>query len=101
MGFFSFLTGGSSLEEGLARMEKNGVLLDVRTSEEYASGHLPGAVNIPLDQLSSAQIPQGRPLYVYCRSGARSGEACRWLKRSGYQAENLGGLMGYRGKLER
>lgn len=101
MGFFQFLTGSPSLEEGLAKMEKNGVLLDVRTPGEYQSGHLPGAINIPLDQIQSAQLPQGRPLYVYCRSGARSGQACQWLRSAGYQAENLGGLMGYRGKLER
>lgn len=101
MGFFQFLSGGPSLEEGLAQMEKDGVLLDVRTPEEYAGGHLPGAVNVPLDQIPSAQLPQGRPLYVYCRSGARSGQACQWLKGEGYQVENLGGLMGYRGKLER
>lgn len=101
MGFFQFLTGGPSLEEGLARMDKNGVLLDVRTHQEYESGHLPGAINIPVDQIPSAPIPQGRPLYIYCHSGARSGQACRWLQKAGYQAENLGGLMGYRGKLER
>lgn len=101
MGLFSLFTGGASLEEGLARMEKNGVLLDVRTPQEYESGHLPGAINIPVDQIPTTPIPQGRSLYVYCHSGARSGQACRWLNRSGYQAENLGGLMGYRGKLER
>lgn len=101
MGIFDAWLGRPSLEDRLSQMEENGLLLDVRTREEYKSGHLPGAINVPLDELQQAQLPQGRTVYAYCRSGARSAQACMWLKQAGYQAENLGGLMGYRGRLER
>lgn len=101
MSFFSILTGRPSLAENLAQMDPAGVLVDVRTPEEYRGGHLPGAVNVPLDQIRGAELPKEKPLYVYCHSGARSTQACQWLRQAGYSAENLGGLMGYRGTLER
>lgn len=81
----------------------NAVLLDVRTREEYASGHVPGSVNLPLDQISQIEktgAGKESPLFVYCHSGARRGSACAWLSRQGYQAENLGGITAYRGPLE-
>lgn len=101
MSFFSILTGRPSLVEGLAKMNPEGVLVDVRTPEEYRGGHLPGAVNVPLDGIQGAALPKEKPIYVYCHSGARSAQACRWLQQEGYSVENLGGLMGYRGELER
>jgi rhodanese-related sulfurtransferase len=62
------------------------IVLDVRTPEEYASGYVPGAVNIPYDQLASrlAQVPKDRPVVLYCRSGRRAGLAAEVLKDSGY-----------------
>lgn len=90
-------------ERGLerARSDKDGVLLDVRTREEYAAGHIPGAVNIPLDDIDYADIDSGKTYYVYCLSGARSSEACRMLAQDGIRAENIGGISGYRGKTEK
>ena len=65
------------------------VLLDVRTPEEYAAGHLAGAINIPHDQLANraSELPQGRntEIAVYCRSGRRSALALAWLSTQGYQ----------------
>ena len=91
------------LEEGLARAGSTAgaVLLDVRTREEYASGHVPGSVNLPLDSLGAISLPRETPLFVYCYSGARSGRACRQLQAMGYRCENIGGLARYRGSLER
>ncbi len=105
MGFFDLFGNRPSFQEGLekCRATPNAVLLDVRTREEYASGHVPGSVNLPLDQISQIEktgAGKESPLFVYCHSGARSGSACAWLSRQGYQAENLGGITAYRGPLE-
>ena len=75
-------------------------VVDVRTPEEYAAGHLPGAENIPLDALAGAKFSAGETLFVYCHSGARSARAASFLKSKGYNAVNMGGIAGYRGKLE-
>ena len=63
-------------------------------------GHLPGAKNLPLDRLDTIAEPSGSPLFVYCRSGARSAQAKARLARAGYSVTDLGGLLGYRGPLE-
>lgn len=62
------------------------LLVDVRTPEEFASGHIPGAVNISVDSLSSrlSEIPSDQPVVVYCRSGNRSATASRILADAGY-----------------
>ena len=61
-------------------------LIDVRTAEEYAAGHIPGAVNIPIDVLpqSLAQIDKSKPVAVYCATGARSLNAKQFLAAQGY-----------------
>ncbi len=61
--------------------------VDVRTPEEYDAGHVPGAVNIPYDQMARryAELgPPGTPLLLYCHSGRRSGIAVQVLKDKGY-----------------
>ena len=71
-------------------------IVDVRTPEEFKTGHLKGAVNIPLDKLQERldefrKMP--KPILAYCRSGARSGMAVGILKQNGIdQAVNGGGL---------
>ncbi|QDY77717.1 rhodanese-like domain-containing protein [Streptomyces qinzhouensis] len=71
-------------------------VIDVRTPGEYASGHLPGAVNIPLDQVRRA-VPEiagaaGRgEVLIVCASGARSGSACELLAGHGVRAASLSG----------
>ncbi|HMB03795.1 MAG TPA: FAD-dependent oxidoreductase [Isosphaeraceae bacterium] len=69
------------------------VILDVRTPEEFAAGHLPDAVNIPVDELRSrlAELPHDRPLVAYCQVGQRGYLAVRLLREAGYQAMNLSG----------
>ena len=105
MGFFSFLRG-PDIHAGLAQFEAvpGAVLLDVRTPEEYAQGHIPGSRNLPLDALDGVGqvVPeQETPLFVYCLSGARSRSAVSALQRMGYSAENIGGISSYRGEIER
>lgn len=72
------------------------ILIDVRTPEEFASGHIPGAVNISIDQLPQrlSEIPQDKPVVLYCRSGNRSNQAAQILARAGYsQIYDLGGII--------
>lgn len=72
------------------------VLIDVRTPQEFASGHIPGAVNISVDQLAQrlSEIPQDKPIVLYCRSGNRSNQAAQILERAGYtQIYDLGGII--------
>jgi len=68
-------------------------LLDVRTSAEFAGGHIPGAVNIPVDALRSrlAELPKGTPIVSYCQVGQRGYLATRILMQAGFTASNLGG----------
>lgn len=71
-------------------------LLDVRTPEEYADGHIAGSINIPLAELSTqlSQVPMNIPVVVYCRSGNRSAQAAALLKEAGYtQVLNMGGIV--------
>ena len=105
MGFFDFLHR-PGLEEGLARYNNTpgAVLLEVRTPAEYAEGHLPGSRNLPLqvlEQAGQALPDRETPVFVYCRSGARSHQAQGILRQMGFtRVEDIGGLLGYHGKLE-
>jgi phage shock protein E len=70
------------------RLVADGVkVVDVRTPAEYAAGHVPGAVNIPYDEIGrrSAELgPAETPLVLYCHSGRRSGIAVRTLSEQGF-----------------
>ena len=76
-------------------------LVDVRTPEEYAEGHLRGAANIDWNapdflELFQAACPKETPVAVYCRTGVRSGEASKKLAKAGYAVCNLvGGIEGW------
>lgn len=69
------------------------LLLDVRTSQEFASGHIPGAVNIPVDDLRSrfGELPRDRKIAAYCQVGQRGYLATRILLQAGFSAANVGG----------
>ena len=66
--------------------QRGATLVDVRSAGEYASGHAPGTLNIPLQELSSrlGEIPKSSPVVVGCASGSRSGMAKLLLKKNGY-----------------
>ena len=76
------------------------VLLDVRTPEEYAAGHIPGSVNFPLERMRDYDADADAKVFAYCRSGARSARACALLEEMDYSATNIGGIIHYTGALE-
>ena len=74
-------------------------VLDVRTPEEFAEGHLAGAVNVDVfapdfaQQVQAMDLPTEEPVYLYCRSGQRSGSAAAILQSMGLTgAVNVGGF---------
>ena len=106
MGILSYILG-TDINQGLREYSAaaGAHLIDVRTSEEYRLGHIPGGVNIPLAELgkiSKAIDDRGAPIYVYCQSGARSCRAAAMLKEMGYKnVKNIGGMAAYSGRVER
>lgn len=73
-------------------------IIDVRSGQEFAAGHLAGAVNVPLDQLalridSIEGLEKSSPIILYCQSGARSAMACSYLAQQGYTRVSNGGAM--------
>lgn len=95
------------INEGINRYQKasNAFLIDVRTEEEYKSGHIKGSLNIPLQNIESiTQYIQefNTPIFTYCLSGSRSRQAQTILKRMGYtNIINIGGINRYHGQIER
>ena len=88
------LISPQALLERQAKKDQSLFVLDVRTPEEYAAGHVPGAVNVPYDQVAShlAEIPKDKDVVLYCRSGRRTGLAAEVLEANGYT--KLGHLQG-------
>ena len=105
MGFFDRFKA-PDINAGLERFRETpgAMLLDVREADEYANGHIPGSVSLPLSSVDTAEILIYRketPLFVYCLTGARSAQAVNKLERLGYKhVENIGGIRTYRGKKE-
>lgn len=62
------------------------VVLDVRSPEEFAAGHVPGAINIPYDRIAERlmDVPRDKDVVVYCQSGRRAGIAAQVLAEHGY-----------------
>lgn len=79
--------------ETFAAASDSTLLLDVRTELEFKNGHIPGAVNIPVDSLRArlAKLPRDRPIVAYCQVGQRGYLATRILMQSGFNVSNLGG----------
>ena len=75
-------------------------LLDVRDPDEFEEGHIPGAINLPLNELRArlGELPREREIAVYCRVSQRGYYATRILLQNGYRARNLaGGILTYEG----
>lgn len=89
-GILKSLFGSAS--SGL-QISDNAFLVDVRTPGEYASGHVKGSVNIPLDQIQQQLAKfKGKPeIVVFCRSGMRSSQAKAILERNGFDNVINGG----------
>ena len=97
-----------SMEEAISIMEAETgyLILDVRTPEEFAGIHIPGAVNIPNETIGTA-MPEGLPdkdqlILVYCRSGNRSKQASEKLVALGYtNVVEFGGIRDWPGEVEK
>jgi phage shock protein E len=93
---WAYLTrgGDTSGAEAQALVQKGARLVDVRTPAEFAAGHLPGALNVPVDELEQrlGELgPTEQPIILYCRSGSRSSRAARVLESAGFrQVHDLG-----------
>lgn len=84
--------------EFVAKRDPQSPVLDVRTPSEFASGHLAGAINVDVlapdfqSQVAALDLSEG-PIYLYCRSGNRSGTAAGILRQMGHSgAVNVGGF---------
>ena len=95
-----------NMDEAIAMMaeETNYLILDVRTPEEFAAGHIPNAINIPNEEIGTAQIPelpdQDQLILVYCRSGNRSKQASEKLAALGYtNIVEFGGINSWPGEI--
>ncbi len=80
-------------------IDRGGVVIDVRESDEYHEGHVPGALSIPLGSVpdSVEAFRKTVPVYVICASGGRSMRACEFLHNSGVTnvVNVAGGTMGF------
>jgi phage shock protein E len=86
-----------ALAMGALSASAKNVVIDVRTPQEYAGGHIAGAINIDHSvigqEISKADVAKDDTVILYCRSGHRAGIAQETLKKMGYQkVENYGGI---------
>ena len=93
-----FLFG--NINKGLEayRNTPDALLVDVREADEFASGHIPGAINEPLSAITGTTLPREKTLFLYCLHGSRSKRAASLLKKMGYgSVRSIGGISGYKG----
>lgn len=79
------------------------VVLDVRETDEWLEGHIPGARHIPLGELPArmAELDPSKETIVVCHSGGRSARACRFLAAHGFRVINMaGGMLQWPGEVE-
>ena len=94
-----------NMDEAITMMEEESgyIILDVRTPEEFAERHIPGAINIPNETISTEEIPElpdkEQLILVYCRSGNRSKQASEKLAALGYtNIAEFGGINDWPGE---
>jgi NADPH-dependent 2,4-dienoyl-CoA reductase/sulfur reductase-like enzyme/rhodanese-related sulfurtransferase len=87
------LDGGMPLADWRELRVGERLVVDVREPDEFAAGHIAGAINLPLSQLRPrhVELPRDRALAVYCQVGQRGYYAVRFLLQHGYRAANLSG----------
>lgn len=91
----------NQLQEALKEQPLN--IIDVRERMEFAMGHVPTAVNLPLSEFVSGYqaLDKDKTYHIICQSGARSGQACLFLEAQGYNVVNIaGGTSAWPGVLE-
>lgn len=79
----------------VADLPTDAAMLDVREADEWIAGHAPTSRHLPMSELTAriSEVPGDDPLYVVCRSGARSGRVVAFLTDQGYPAVNVEGGM--------
>lgn len=106
MGLFSLFDKAKGMDDGVAeaRNTQGAFLIDVREPNEFASGHVAGAVSLPLSELERiGELVEDRsaPIFLYCASGVRSARAAAKLRRRGYaNVHDIGGIKDYTGPVE-
>ena len=95
-----------SMEEAVAMMaeETDYIILDVRRADEFAVGHIPGAINVANESIGTEEITElpdkNQLIMVYCRSGRRSKEAAEKLVKLGYtNIVEFGGILDWKGEI--
>ena len=88
--------------EAITLIDDGAIVIDVRTEEEYNTGHIKGAVNLPLDVIDTITYSKDDTLIIYCASGKRSLQAVNTLSDMGYtHLYNLdGGMLNWGGDTE-
>ena len=97
------LFGGKNINDYLDELKdvEGALLMDVREADEYAAGHIPGSVNVPLSAISQYSGNKNARIYVYCLRGARSRKAVKILQEIGCKnAISIGGINKYKGPVE-
>ena len=99
---FRRVTGDEA--QKMMESETGYLIVDVRTPQEYAEGHIPHAINVPLDTIGTnppAELPdKAQKIFVYCRSGARSMTASNKLAQMGYtNIVEMGGIKDWHGEV--
>ncbi len=93
-----------SMDEFGQKQRKEDInIIDVRETGEFASGHIPGAINVPLSEFAQHldKIDKDKEYHVVCLSGGRSSVACDYLGNNGYNVTNvMGGMSAWRGDIE-
>lgn len=84
-----------SVPELADQLPANTILLDVREDDEWAAGHAPEALHIPMGEIAArlGELPADANLYVVCRAGGRSARATAYLNANGWDATNIAGGM--------
>ena len=85
--------------------EQGYIILDVRRTDEFAAGHIPGAINVANESIGTDEIPElpnkDQLILVYCRSGRRSKEVAKKLVKLGYtNIVEFGGILDWKGEIE-
>ena len=102
MGILDFLGFGDKSKQITEFIEKDALIIDVRSYEEFAAGHIQNSKNIPL-QIIESKVNDlkklNKPVIVCCKSGMRSAQANSILNRNGIETMNGGGWQSLQNKL--
>ena len=102
----SYKSISMSEAEEMMKNEKDYIILDVRTAEEYKEGHIPNAINVANETIGEDEISElpnkDQLIMVYCRSGRRSKQAASKLVKLGYSnIVEIGGIIDWKGDIEK